>query len=119
LIGIESLSSEREQDRLRDIIDNIDSIDRYVGDRSFEAFAAEHIVVDATERCLSRISEAVVKIGPDRMSVLAPDIPIERVRGLGNLLRHEYDVVDLEQIYNLIRKSLPPLRAAAARALEA
>lgn len=113
------MSSEREQDCLQDIIDNIDAIDRYLDGRSFEAFAAECIVVDATERCLSRISEAVVKIGPDRMGVIAPEIPTERVRGLGNLLRHEYDVVDLEQIYILIHKSLPPLRAAAARALEA
>lgn len=112
------MSSERERDRLQDIIDNIDAIDRYVGGRSFAAFAAERIVVDATERCLSRISEAVVKIGADRMSVLAPEIPIERVRGLGNLLRHEYDIIDLEQIYILIHKSLPPLRAAAARGLE-
>ena len=113
------MSSERERDRLQDIIDNIDAIDRYVGDRSFEAFSAERIVIDATERCLSRISEAVIKIGADRMAVLAPEIPVERVRGLGNLLRHAYDVVDLEQIYVLVRKHLPPLRAAAVGALEA
>jgi uncharacterized protein with HEPN domain len=113
------LSSERERDRLSDIIDNIDAIGRYVGDRSFEAYAAERIVVDATERCLGRITEAVIKIGADRMAIIAPEIPVERVRGLGNLLRHEYDVLDLEQIYILIQKDLPLLRAAAAEALMA
>jgi len=77
------------------------------------------MVVDATERCLGRITEAVIKIGADRMAIIAPEIPVERVRGLGNLLRHEYDVVDLERIYVLIHKDLPLLRAAAVQALEA
>jgi uncharacterized protein with HEPN domain len=113
------LSSERERDRLSDIIDNIDAIMRYMGDRSAAAYAAERIVVDATERCLGRITEAVIKIGVARMAAIAPEIPVERVRGLGNLLRHEYDVINPGQIYILICKDLPLLRAAAVKALAA
>jgi uncharacterized protein with HEPN domain len=33
------------------------------------------------------------------------------------LLRHEYDIVDLEQIFILIHKDLPRLRAAVIKAL--
>jgi uncharacterized protein with HEPN domain len=100
-----------------DIVDNIDAIAGYVGELSFEAFAADRRTVDATERCLQRITEAVVKIGAERMRSLAPNVPVEAVRGLGNMLRHEYDVIDLRSIYNTVTDDLPELRSACVAAM--
>ena len=112
------MSSEREQQRLADIIENIDAIGDYVGKMHFAAFAADRKTVDATERCLQRITEAVIKIGPDRMRVIAPDIPTEAVRGLGNMLRHEYDAIDLRSLFNTVTDDLPRLRRACVAALD-
>lgn len=83
----------------------------------FQAFAADRKTIDATERCLQRITEAVIKIGPERMSVIAPHIPAQAVRGLGNMLRHEYDAIDLRSLFNTVTDDLPVLRDACVAAL--
>lgn len=111
------MSTEREALRLRDIVDTIDRIAAHVGAMDFAAFAADAKTVDAVERCLQRITEAVIKIGPERMAVVSPSLPVDAVRGLGNALRHDYDRVDLRTIYMTVTDSLPRLRADCVAAL--
>lgn len=111
------MSTDREALRLQDIVDNIDRIQSYVADMDLATFGADQRTVDAVERCLLRISEAVVKIGPDRMAAISPTTPVDAVRGLGNMLRHEYDRIDLATIYRTVRESLPALRADCLTAL--
>jgi uncharacterized protein with HEPN domain len=113
------VSSERERQRLIDIIENINRAQDYLGDMSFAVFAQDHKTVDACERCLQRITEAVTKIGPERMHMIAPEIPVAAVRGLGNILRHEYDNIDLRSIYNTITDDLSLLHGYCIRALQA
>ena len=104
--------SERERQRLIDIIDNIDAIRAYAGAMDFAGFASDRKTIDATERYLQRITEAVIKIGPERMQAIAPALPLSAVRDLGNMLRHEYDSIDLRSIFNTLTDDLPTLRAA-------
>ena len=75
------------------------------------------MTVDAVERCLARITEAAIRIGPERMDEISPGLPMQQVRGLGNLLRHAYFVIDHGTIWSTIKDSLPPLREACERAL--
>lgn len=112
------MSSEREALRLQDIIDNIDRIDGHIGSLDFSAFATDSKTVDAVERCLQRLTEAIIKIGAERMAVVSPQTPAEAVRGLGNLLRHAYDEVDLTTIWTTVRESLPELRNDCLKALK-
>ena len=112
------MSSEREALRLGDIIENIDRIESYMIGLDRQSFAKDLRTIDAVERCLQRITEAVVKIGPERMAQISPQTPVDAVRGLGNVLRHDYDQVDLGVIYLTIRESLPELRADCLRALD-
>lgn len=111
------MSSRREPQRLLDIIENIDAIESYAAGMTFDAFVADSKTIDACERCLERIIEASVKIGEDRMQEIAPDISPQRMRGLGNMLRHAYDDIDLTYIFTTIRRDLPALRAACTAAL--
>ncbi len=104
--------------RLRDIVDNAARIEAYVTGLDLAAFAADRKTIDACERCLERIAEAVVKFGPEQFATVAPDVPFERVRGLGNVLRHAYDDIDLTILFGLVRNEVPALRQAALRALE-
>ncbi len=112
------MSTDREALRLQDIIENIDRIETYVTGLELGSFEADIRTVDAVERCLQRITEAVIKIGPERMADISPRTPVDAVRGLGNMLRHDYDRVDLGTIWRTIRMSLPELRADCLRALE-
>lgn len=68
------------------------------------------------ERCLERISEAAKKLGPEAES-LCPEISWSKIRGLGNLLRHEYDHVESLRIWYAVQDDLPVLKAAATAAL--
>jgi uncharacterized protein with HEPN domain len=112
------MSSKRERQRLRDMIDNADAIATYIEGVTEAEFGSDRRTLDAVERCLERICEASVKIGEERMAELAPDVPVRRLRSLGNALRHDYDVVDRRTLWLLISVDLPKLRSDCARALE-
>ena len=111
------MSSKDYRKRLNDIIVNVDAILGYIADGGYEAFAADRRTVDATERCIERIAEAIIKIGPEQFAQIDATVPFERVRGLGNLMRHAYDLIDEHLTYNLAMQELPRLREAAARAM--
>jgi len=102
--------------RFNDIIENIRRIESHVAGITAGQFRGDALRIDATERCLARISEAATKLG-DAATQYAPEIPWRSIRGIGNILRHEYAVVDVSRIWRLIEKDLPPLKAACERAL--
>lgn len=112
-----SSDADRDARRLRDIVDNIDAIEGYVERLDFTTFAKDRLRIDAVERCLQRITEAAIRVGPDRLHEIAPAVPLNEVRGLGNMLRHEYDKLDLRTIWSTVRDDLPGLRAACEQAL--
>lgn len=62
------------------------------------------------------ISEAAVRLKEDA-ELHCPGVPWRDIRGSGNWLRHQYDSVDLETIWNTIMDDLPPLKAAVEKAL--
>jgi uncharacterized protein with HEPN domain len=102
---------------LGDIIENVDRILQYTQGMDEAAFGSDQKTIDATERCLSRISEAAKKLGPDA-ALLAAETPWKDIRGLGNHLRHDYRGVSLTAIWHIIVNDLEPLRTncIAARA---
>jgi uncharacterized protein with HEPN domain len=101
---------------LKDILFNVSRIERYMVGVSREGFAGNDLVVDAVERCLQRICEAVYRLG-ERATELLADQPSAQIRALGNRLRHAYDAIDLAVIWETATNDLPPLKADAERAL--
>jgi uncharacterized protein with HEPN domain len=110
------LPSERTGRRLQDILDNIDAIERYTRGMSEQTFVQNDLVADAVERCLSRISEAARKLGKTA-ETLIPDEPWPKIRGLGNLLRHDYEVVLRSIIWEIVSDNLSSLQKACQKAL--
>ena len=104
--------------RFQDILDNIARIEEYMaGMDDSTAFEENDLVHDAVERCLERISEGAKKLGA-AAEKLCPGIPWPRIRGLGNVLRHEYDRVEGLRIWYLVQDHLPPLKLAVEAALK-
>ena len=68
------MPSSRAADRFKDIIFNIDAIGRQIAGMTEQQFRTDAKTIDATERCLSRISEAARKLGA-LAEQLAPDEP--------------------------------------------
>lgn len=97
-------------ERLTDIVTNIDRIGAHLKGVNSETEFDEK-TRDAVERCLERISEAAKKLG-SAVEEAQPNIPWRNIRGLGNVLRHEYDAVDDVAIKHIIEQELGPLRQA-------
>jgi uncharacterized protein with HEPN domain len=110
------LPSNKAPRRLQDIIDNSRAIFAYTEGMDLAAFEEDRKTYDAVERCLERISEAAAKLG-DLAPVLMPDQPWQKVRAFGNVLRHEYDAIREDMLFEIATKDLPPLCAAAVEAL--
>ena len=101
---------------LRDILDGVDMIVRFVRDMDLDAFREDPKTIAAVERKLLLISEAAVRLGEDAER-LCPGLPWHNIRGIGNWLRHRYDRVDVETGWNTVIDDLPPLRSGVLRAL--
>jgi uncharacterized protein with HEPN domain len=111
------LPSSKVPRRLQDIIDNAQAIFRYTEGMGLADFEENRLVSDAVERCLERICEAVVKLG-EQARVLMPDQPWYKFRAFGNVLRHGYDTIEEDKLFDIVRNDLPSLYAAAASALQ-
>ncbi|HVW86299.1 MAG TPA: HepT-like ribonuclease domain-containing protein [Bryobacteraceae bacterium] len=101
---------------MRDIADAIDMIQQFTLGMDLDVFSKDPKTVAAVERKLSVISEAAVRLG-DSAFVVCPGLPWHNIRGIGNWLRHQYDRVDIETIWNTIVGDLPPLKTAVRQAL--
>ena len=110
-------SDDRAWDWLEHIVENADRVAAYLDGVAFETFVASDLIRDAVERCIERITEAAVRLGPDRLAQLAPGTALYEVRGLGNVLRHEYDRINPRLIWKAATVDLPLLRTLSAAAL--
>ena len=79
--------------RIEDILDAIDNIEHYVAGLDFDAFDADRKTVDAVERNLEIIGEATANL-PDEVLARWPEVPWRYMKGVRNLLAHEYFGVD-------------------------
>ena len=103
--------------RFADIIENIGRIQSYTAGLTESEFVADRVVRDATERCLSRISEAASKLGAIAEE-RAPGLPWQTIRSFGNRLRHAYDNIDAPFVWEILQKDLSPLEEGCKAALD-
>ena len=75
----------------------------------FESFARDKKTVNAVIRSLEVMGEAVKKI-PNEVRDRYPEIPWKYIAGMRNKLIHEYHGIDLEIIWEVVKKEAPPLK---------
>ena len=110
------MPSSQPKTRFNDIIFNIERIMFYLDGFTFEAFVDDPRTVDAVERCMQRITEAAIKLQP-KAAELLPDQDWDAMRGFGNVLRHDYDVVSEKMIWEIAEDFLPSLLEDCRRAV--
>ena len=108
------MPSSRQLDRLADIVTNCERIARHTAGMSREAYFADEKTIDAVERCLQRIGEAAVRLGPER-DARYREAPWKEARGIGNILRHKYDEIVDDLIWASIATDIPRLRESALK----
>jgi uncharacterized protein with HEPN domain len=110
-------ASKTPRVRLAHIRDELDwLLPRFAG-ISFETFAADIVMVRATERALLIISEAA-KALPEELTTRYPEIEWHAIRGIGNILRHEYERVEPRILWNTLTLSLPRLSPVIDRMMK-
>lgn len=102
---------------LQSILQAIDGIERSMAGKTVEAYGADWLLKHGVERGIEIISEATRRI-PRPVLDTHPEIPWKEIMAVGNILRHNYDRISDAIVYEIVRKDLPPLKAAVA-AMEA
>jgi uncharacterized protein with HEPN domain len=96
---------------LEQILEAILDIEKITAGRSFEVYAADRPMRRAVERCIEIVSEASRRLPPD-LKDRHPAIPWRKIAGIGNVLRHDYDVANDATIWHTATVDLQPLKGA-------
>ena len=99
------------------MLQNIDAAISIVGDADLKTYLASVMMQKATERCIEIVSEASKHI-PDDVKAEHPEIPWQKIRGIGNVFRHHYSVVDDHVVWLTVKVALPELRPVIVALLE-
>ena len=93
------------------ILENINGIQQAIKGRSLQEYAADWTIRHAVERGIEIISEACKRI-PGKLRETRPEVEWKSIIGVGNVLRHEYDTVVDEIIFDAATQRLDQLKAA-------
>jgi len=85
--------------------------------KTFEQFRDDWVLRHAVQRGIEIISEASRHL-PDELLATQPHIPWQNIKGVSNLLRHEYHKIADPIIWAVVTEHLPPLRLAVASMLD-
>lgn len=90
------------------ILECIQRIESYTVDGR-DAFAKDTKTQDAVIRNFEVIGEAVKRISGDTRNRV-PDVPWRQIAGLRDILIHQYEGVDVDEIWTIIERDLPNLK---------
>jgi uncharacterized protein with HEPN domain len=75
----------------------------------FATFQANFQMLRTLERCIEIVSEATRHV-PDDIKARYPRIPWRQIAGIGNVRRHNHDIVDVRIIWEVATIHFPALR---------
>lgn len=105
------------KERLRDILDAIDRIERYVA-RGREAFDTDELIQVWLLHHIQIIGEAASQLGRE-FHGRYPQVPWAQIIAMRNMLVHEYFGVDLDQVWITVERDLPSFKRTISELLKA
>lgn len=96
--------------RLRDVLDAAKLIASYVKDTSEADFRANTEKQDAVVRRLEIIGEATVHLSDSTRQAI-PELPFRKMRGMRNIVAHDYANVDLKIVWEVATVHVPEVCA--------
>ena len=96
--------------RVQDMLDAIKTIGRYTAAHDLESFRKDQQTVDAVVFRLIVIGEAASAL-PQSVRNERSGLPWDRIRGMRNVVVHEYSGIRVDTFWQTIREDLPPLVA--------
>ena len=102
------MSPREWRDRVRDILDAIFEIQRFVRGMDYETFKNDEKSIRAVEMNFIIIGEAANQI-PEKVEERYSSIPWGLMRAMRNRIVHVYFRVDEKLMWDTIQNDLPPL----------
>lgn len=101
---------------LHHIVDSIDKINGYIDNCDFEKFTKNTMMLDAVLRNFEIIGEASNNLSDDFKNE-HDEIDFRSAASIRNRLIHGYDDVNLEIVWNTVKKDLPEMKKAIEKIL--
>jgi uncharacterized protein with HEPN domain len=99
---------EKQKGLLRDILDSALQIEAYLQGIPRDRFMANVEKQDAVLRRLEIIGEAASGV-TQKTQELFSKLPFRSMRGMRNIIAHDYGEVDLDQVWNTVENEIPEL----------
>lgn len=84
---------------------------------NYKTLADNSVYRNAVSMCLFQIGELSVKLSDSFRDSTADEIPWKQIRGLRNIIAHDYGSVDNEYIWETITEDIPVLKKFCERHL--
>ena len=94
--------------RVRDILAALHAVADYTDGMTFDQFAADGRTRDAVIHNLVTMGESIRWI-PEPILLAHPQVPWHTMRGVRNVLVHEYFGVDALILWHTVRRDVPPI----------
>ncbi len=101
-----------DRERLLDILEAIERIERY-GSKGRDEFYKNELIQVWIVRHLEIIGEAVRGLTPT-FTARHPEIPWKQIAAMRNVLAHEYFDVSLDEVWTVLVRELPALKSRIA-----
>lgn len=102
---------------LEDILDSIEIIKSYMKEvRTFSEYGSNLMLIDAVERRLAIIGEALWKLTKTEKDIKVTDQ--KKIIGLRHILVHDYDLIDDGSIWKIIQNNLDKLQEEIKKYLD-
>ncbi|HEY0222943.1 MAG TPA: HepT-like ribonuclease domain-containing protein [Pseudolabrys sp.] len=109
-------ASRSPQLRLLHIRDEIDGVSAAINGVGFEDWRKSYALRRVSERALQIISEAARAL-PVELTERYPAAPWSAIIGIGNILRHEYQHIDDQRLWEIVTVHLPLLHGVVLQML--
>lgn len=96
---------------LHDILEAIGRVEEVTRGKTLAEFESSWQLRWLVQRAIEIISEASRAI-PNELANTRPEIPWPSVRGIGNVMRHDYDGLSDPIIWRVVTDELPKLKRA-------
>jgi len=98
----------RDDTYLVDILESAKIALSYVFDKTWDQFEEDLQCQDAVVRRIEIIGEAAPRVSQGTRDKYA-HIPWREMTSMRNLVIHEYDAVDINQVWDTLQNKIPPL----------
>lgn len=105
-----------DRERLRDILEAIERIERYTS-KGREEFMQDELIQTWVVHHIQIIGEAARKLTEEVRSE-HDEVPWPAIIAMRNILVHDYFSVDIDEVWSTIERDLPPLKVEVSSILE-